>query len=84
LGLVVVPGRRQSSEKPPRRHAGQSGANAFLVRNLLRHKNLAMTGRYVNQSNDPMRTLSDQVGERIAARLSGSPTAQVLPLKRGS
>jgi integrase len=28
-------------------HAGQSGANAFLVRDLLRHKNLAMTGRYV-------------------------------------
>jgi integrase len=33
-------------------YAGQSGANAFLVRDLLRHKNLAMTGRYVNRSDD--------------------------------
>ena len=30
-------------------YAGQTGANAFLVRDLLRHKNLAMTGRYVNR-----------------------------------
>jgi integrase len=30
-------------------YAAQSGANAFLVRDLLRHKNLAMTGRYVNR-----------------------------------
>jgi integrase len=34
-------------------HAGQSGANAFLVRDLLRHKNLAMTGRYVNPLTIP-------------------------------
>jgi hypothetical protein len=37
------------------------------VRDLLRHKNLAMTGRYVNRADDPVRTLSDQVGERISA-----------------
>jgi integrase len=48
-------------------YAGQTGANAFLVRDLLRHKNLAMTGRYVNRADSPVRTLSDQVGERIAA-----------------
>ena len=36
-------------------YAGQSGANAFLVRDLLRHKNLAMTGRYVNRADDPVR-----------------------------
>lgn len=65
-------------------YAGQSGANAFLVRDLLRHKNLAMTGRYVNRSDDPVRTLSDQVGERIAAGLAGRPAADVLPLKRGT
>jgi integrase len=64
-------------------YAGQSGANAFLVRDLLRHKNLSMTGRYVNWADDPVRTLSDQVGERIAAGLAGRPLAQVLPLKRG-
>jgi integrase len=65
-------------------YAGQSGANAFLVRDLLRHKNLAMTGRYVNRSDDPVRTLSDQVGERIAAAMAGQPPAEVVPLKRGA
>jgi integrase len=62
-------------------YAGRSGANAFLVRDLLRHKNLAMTGRYVNKADSPVRTLSDQVGERIAAALSRRPTAEVVPLK---
>jgi integrase len=65
-------------------YAGQSGANAFLVRDLLRHSNLAMTGRYVNRADDPVRTLSDQVGERIAAALSGRPAAEVVALKRGA
>jgi integrase len=62
-------------------YAGQSGANAFLVRDLLRHKNLAMTGRYVNRSDDPVRILSDQVGERIAAAMGGQAAAEVVPLK---
>jgi integrase len=65
-------------------YAGQSGANAFLVRDLLRHKNLAMTGRYVNRADDPVRTLSDQVGERISAAMTGRPRADVVPLKRGA
>ncbi len=63
-------------------YAGQSGANAFLVRDLLRHKNLSMTGRYVNRADDPVRTLSDQVGERIAAGLAGRRAAKVVALKR--
>lgn len=62
-------------------YAGQTGANAFLVRDLLRHKNLAMTGRYVNRADSPVRTLSDQVGERIAAAMAGRPVAEVVPLK---
>jgi len=65
-------------------YAGQSGANAFLVRDLLRHKSLAMTARYVNRADDPVRTLSDQVGARIAASLSGRLPAEVTPLKRGA
>ena len=28
-----------------------------LVRDLLRHKDLSMTGRYVNRADDPVRTL---------------------------
>jgi integrase len=61
-------------------YAGQSGANAFLVRDLLRHKHLAMTGRYVNRADSPVRTLSDQVGERIAAAMAGRKPADVFPL----
>jgi integrase len=44
-------------------YAGQTGANAFLVR------------------DDPVRTLNDQVGERISAALTGRPVAEVVPLK---
>ena len=61
-------------------YASQTGANAFLVRDLLRHKNLAMTGRYVNRADSPVRTLSDQVGERIAAAMAGRKPADVVPL----
>jgi hypothetical protein len=42
-----------------------------------------MTGRYVNRANDPVRTLSDHVGERIAAAMAGKPFAEVVPLKAG-
>jgi hypothetical protein len=35
-----------------------------------------MTGHYVNRADDPMRTLSDHVGERIAA--GALPRAKVL------
>jgi integrase len=64
--------------------AGQSGANAFLVRDLLRHKDLSMTGRYVNRDDDPLRTLSELVGEGIAAELAGCKGGAVVPLKRGA
>jgi integrase len=63
-------------------YAGQSGANAFLVRDLLRHKDLSTTGIYVNRADDPVRTLSDQVGERIAAGLEGRKGGDVVLLKR--
>lgn len=61
-------------------YAGQSGANAFLVRDLLRHSDLSMTHRYVNKADDPVRTLNDLVGERIAASLEGRKTADVVPM----
>lgn len=50
---------------------GQSGANAFMVRDLLRHRTVAMTNRYANRDNDPLRELSDKVSGRIAAALGG-------------
>ena len=51
-------------------YAGQTGANAFLVRDKLGHKTLAMTGRYVNKDTDPLKELSDRVEERIAAAMA--------------
>jgi integrase len=50
-------------------YAGQTGANAFLVRDKLGHKTLAMTGRYVNRDADPLRALSDAVEDRIMTAL---------------
>ncbi|WP_208621247.1 tyrosine-type recombinase/integrase [Azospirillum oryzae] len=60
-------------------YAGQTGANAFLVRDKLGHKTLAMTSRYVNRDADPLRTLSDKVENRITAALNsqkGNPKAE--------
>lgn len=69
-------------------YAGQTGANAFLVRDKLGHKTLAMTGRYVNRDADPLRELSDKIESRImgalnagAATAKGDPSgAEVVPL----
>ncbi len=47
--------------------AGQTGANAFLVRDLLGHRTLEMTGRYVNRDVDPLRATSETVAARLAA-----------------
>jgi integrase len=63
--------------------AAQAGANAFLVRDLLGHKTLAMTGRYVERSADPVRALADQVNARVASALNGLPTAKIVQLKQG-
>lgn len=55
-------------------YAGQAGLNAFMVRDILGHKTLAMTGRYVSQDTNPLRSAADQVTNRIAAAMrSESP-----------
>lgn len=61
-------------------YAGQGGGNAFIVRDLLGHAGLAMTGRYVHPG-DPVRTMADDVAKRIERGLSGHATAQVVELK---
>jgi integrase len=61
-------------------YAGQAGANAFLVRDALGHKTLAMTGRYVNRDADPLRQLADRVSSRIAAAIGDEKSAPVVPL----
>jgi integrase len=63
-------------------YASQAGVNAFQVRDLLRHANIAMTGRYANRDEDPIRSISEIVGERIAAGLDGGAPGEVVPFKR--
>lgn len=68
-------------------YAGQTGANAFLVRDKLGHKTLAMTGRYVNRDANPLRDLSDKVESRITAALNAKTEGaegkgEVVPLRR--
>ena len=65
-------------------YAGQTGANAFLIRDKLGHASTAMTNRYVNRDDDPLRKLSNQVEGRIASAMAGEEGAEILPLKRGS
>ena len=57
--------------------AAATGANAFIVRDVLGHKTLAMTGRYVERNIDPLRKTADQVASRIEAALSGKSAAVV-------
>jgi len=61
-------------------YAGQAGANAFLVRDAMGHKTLAMTGRYVNRDANPLRQLADRVSSRIAAAIGDEKPAPVVPL----
>ena len=51
-------------------YAAQAGLNAFMVRDMLGHKTLAMTGRYVERANDPLRAAADTVSGRIAAAMA--------------
>ncbi|MDR3439027.1 tyrosine-type recombinase/integrase [Telmatospirillum sp.] len=53
--------------------ASRSGGNAFQVRDVLRHADIAMSARYVNADVDPMRALTEVVGSTLLASLtSGS------------
>ncbi len=63
-------------------YAAQTGANAFLIRDVLGHKTLAMTGRYVERVVDPLRDTVDAMANRVAAALDGEPEAKVLPLRK--
>jgi integrase len=50
--------------------AALAGANAFAVRDLLGHKTLAMTGRYVERAAEMVQATADAVSNRVAAALS--------------
>ena len=48
----------------------------------MRHKTLAMTGRYVNKDADPLRDLAETIGDRIGAGLEGGASGQVVAFKK--
>ena len=54
--------------------AALAGANAFVVRDLLGHRTLAMTGRYVERAADTVRAATDAVSNRVAAALNAGTT----------
>lgn len=56
-------------------YAAMSGANAFVVRDLLGHKTLAMTNRYVERAAGMARTTADDVSRRTSNAL-GPRTAE--------
>ena len=45
-------------------------ANPYAVRDLLGHRTLAMTGRYVERAADLVRATADAVSGRVAAALN--------------
>ena len=63
-------------------YAAQAGLNAFMVRDLLGHKTMAMTGRYVEKATEPLRAAADAVSGRIAAAMNGQREAEVVELKK--
>ncbi len=62
-------------------YAAQAGLNAFMVRDLLGHKTMAMTGRYVEKATEPLRAAADVVSGRVAAAM-GQHEAEVVELKK--
>ncbi len=52
-------------------YASQAGGNAFLISHLLRHRNITITNRYVNPDVDPIREISEIIGNRIQSGLRG-------------
>lgn len=63
-------------------YAAQTGANAFMVRDILGHKTMAMTGRYVEKSVDPIRSVADVVSLRVSSALSGRKSKIIKLAKR--
>jgi integrase len=64
--------------------AALAGGSAFVVRDLLGHRTLAMTGRYVERAADMVRATADAVSGRVAAALNAGTTksAEIVKLNR--
>jgi len=64
-------------------YAAQSGVSSFIVRDLLRHRNITTTARYANFDAKPVRQISNTLGDMLTANLEGQTGAQVVPFGRG-
>jgi integrase len=58
------------------------GLGLPIIGRLLGHAQAATTARYAHLDNDPLRRASEAIAGRIAAALDGSPTAEIVPLRR--
>lgn len=59
--------------------ASRSGANAFIVRDMLRHATTAMTSRYANFDAAPVRATMNSVAASISAGMAAPLLAQPMP-----
>jgi site-specific recombinase XerD len=59
-----------------------SGHSLLVIGALLGHKRAATTQRYAHLSDDPLRSATEMIGSRIAARLGGG-SAEVVSLRGG-
>ena len=55
--------------------ASRHGANAFLIRDMLRHSDVSMTQKYVNRDSSPLRRLANAIGDDLGASLDGTAKA---------
>ena len=55
--------------------AALGGASAFQVRDLLGHRTLAMTNRYVERASELVRGTADAVSARVAASFAAGAAA---------
>ena len=76
----IIDGRLHDLRHSVGTFAALAGANAFAVRDLLGHRTLAMTGRYVERAAEMVRATADAVSSRVAAALNAgsSPPTEVL------
>lgn len=65
-------------------YAAQSGVSSFIVRDLLRHRNITTTARYANFDAKPVRQISNMLGDMLTANLEGQAGATILPYARRS
>jgi len=54
-----------------------------VIRDLLGHKNLAMTARYVGKNANPVKQVADRVSNQIAAAFKGEKAKVISHPKSG-